>query len=471
MASNSAPEWASWNDTTRAGDPVSVGRIALVAAIGGLLFGYDTGIIAGALLFAREDLSMGSFEQGLVVAMVPLGAAFGAVFAGRISDRYGRRAVVGAAAVVFLLGSLACAVAPSVAVLAAARFLLGVAIGFASASCPVYISEVAPPAHRGRLVSLFQLAVVVGILVAYLVALALEPSEDWRLMLGLGAVPALLLGTGMLQVPPSPRWLAMVGRDDEARAVMASLHMPDDEVDAELTAIHAGLKAEQATWRDLVRQPVRAALIVGVGLAILQQVTGINTVIYFAPTIVEFAGVTSSSAAILSTVGIGLVNLVATIVAVRIVDRAGRRPMLIAGISGMVLALLVLALAFGLDPDGKDSITAPVTVVALMAYVAAFALSLGPIFWLLNAELYPLRERGAAAGAGTTANWASNFVVSLTFLPLISALGVAGAFGFYAGVGVLAVIFCITLVPETRGRSLQEIEALWRRRAGMDAPS
>lgn len=446
---------------------MSVRRIALVAAIGGLLFGYDTGIIAGALLFARDDLSMGSFEQGVVVAMVPLGAAFGALLSGRFSNRYGRRSVVGAAAVAFLLGSLACAAAPSVAVLAAARFVLGIAVGFASASCPVYISEVAPPAQRGRLVSLFQLAVVVGILVAYLVALALEPSADWRLMLGLGAVPALLLGIGMTRVPPSPRWLAMVGRDDEARSVMASLDMPSDEIDDELQGIHENLRAEQATFRDLLRQPVRAALVVGMGLAILQQVTGINTVIYFAPTIVEFAGVASKSAAILSTVGVGLVNLAATIVAIRLVDRAGRRPLLITGISGMILALLALTLAFALDPDGKDGATAVVTVGALMAYVGAFAISLGPIFWLLNAELYPLRERGAAAAAGTTANWASNFAVSLTFLPLIAALGTAGAFGLYATVGVLALIFCITLVPETRGRSLREIEELWRRRAGM----
>lgn len=446
---------------------MSVRRIALIAAIGGLLFGYDTGIIAGALLFAREDLSMGAFEQGLVVAMVPLGAAFGALLSGRFSNRYGRRSVVGAAAVAFLLGSLACAVAPSVAVLAAARFVLGIAVGFASASCPVYISEVAPPTQRGRLVSLFQLAVVVGILVAYLVALALEPSSDWRLMLGLGAVPALLLGLGMTRVPPSPRWLAMVGRDDEARGVMASLGMPQREVDEELEGIHANLRAEQGTFRDLLRQPARAALVVGIGLAVLQQVTGINTVIYFAPSIMEFAGVTSKSAAILSTVGVGLVNLAATIVAIRLVDRAGRRPLLIVGISGMVLALLALTAGFALDPDGKDGATAVVTVGALMAYVAAFAISLGPIFWLLNGEIYPLRERGAAAAAGTTANWASNFVVSLTFLPLIAALGTPGAFGLYAGVGVVALIFCITLVPETRGRTLQEIEQIWRRRAGM----
>lgn len=446
---------------------MSVARIAAVAAIGGLLFGYDTGIIAGALLFARDDLSMGSFEQGLVVAMVPLGAAFGALFAGRIADRRGRRAVIGLASIAFAAGSVVCALAPSVAVLAAARFVLGIAVGFASTSCPVYISEVAPPASRGRLVSLFQLAVVVGILVAYLVALALEPAEAWRWMLGLGAVPAVLLGIGMLQVPSSPRWLAMVGRDADAGDVMRSLGMGDAEIEAELAHIKAGLTGERATWADLLKQPVRAALIVGVGLAILQQVTGINTVIYFAPTIIEFAGVTSSSAAILSTVGIGIVNLLATIAALRFVDRAGRRPLLIAGISGMILALLVLSLAFGLDSGAKDDVTAPLTVAALMAYVAAFAVSLGPIFWLLNAELYPLRERGAAAAAGTTANWGSNFAVSLTFLPLVDALGESGAFGFYAAVGVIALVFCIALVPETRNRSLEEIEALWRRRAGM----
>lgn len=446
---------------------MSVRRIALVAALGGLLFGYDTGIIAGALLFARDTLTMSSFEQGLVVAMVPLGAAFGALFADRLGDRYGRRQVILAASLAFIAGSFICAIAPDVPILAAARFLLGIAIGFASAMCPVYISEVAPPKERGRLVSLFQLAVVVGILIAYLVALALDHAEAWRWMLGLGALPAFLLGLGMLRVPASPRWLAMVDRDEEARMVMASLGMTEEEIEHELATIHEGLRTERATWADLLKQPVRAALVVGVGLAILQQVTGINTVIYFAPTIIEFAGVTSSSAAILSTVGIGLVNLIATIVAVRLVDRRGRRPLLIIGISGMIVALLALSLAFGLDPDANGGLTAPLTVVSLMAYVAAFAISLGPIFWLLNAELYPLRERGAAASAGTTANWASNFAVSLTFLPLIDFLGKSGAFGFYAVVGVIALIFSIALVPETRNRSLEEIEAIWRKRAGM----
>jgi SP family galactose:H+ symporter-like MFS transporter len=441
---------------------------AAIAGLGGLLFGYDTGIIASALLFIRGDFDLSSFEQGVVVAAVPIGAIVGAAFAGQAADRYGRRLVILSAAVVFIVGAIGSAAAPALPELVAARVLLGIAVGLASANAPVYISEVAPPDERGRLVSYFQLSVTVGILVAYLVGLAFAPAEEWRWMLGLGAVPGLALGIGMLRMPQSPRWLVMVGEDYKARSVLIRIRRDDpDAIDSEIEEIKQSLDVKPGGWRDLLQPAVKAALVVGVGLAILQQVTGINTVIYYAPTIIEYTGVDSGSSAILASLGVGVVNVLATIVALRLVDTKGRRTLLMIGVTGMVASLVALGGAFVGDSTG--ALVTVIAIASLMAYVAAFAISLGPIFWLLNSEIYPLNVRSKAAAAGTMANWTFNFIVSLTFLLLIDALGQAGTFFFYAAIGLLTLWFCWRFVPETKGKHLEEIEAVFEERARKSA--
>ncbi|MDX6626338.1 MAG: hypothetical protein QOE56_1327 [Solirubrobacterales bacterium] len=435
---------------------------AAIAGLGGLLFGYDTGVIAGALLFIKTDFDLGSFAQGLVVAAVPIGAVAGAAIAGPAADTYGRRLMILIAAAVFIVGALASAAAPGVEVLVAARIVIGVAIGLASAAAPVYISEVAPPESRGRLVSFFQLAVTIGILVAYLVGLAFDASEGWRWMLGLGCVPALALAFGMIRMPQSPRWLVMTGDDFAARAALAKIRVDDpDTIDRELEEIKDSLDEKPGAWSELLQPVVKAALVVGVGLAILQQVTGINTVIYYAPTIIEFTGVNSSAGSILAAVGVGIINVGFTILALRLLDRAGRRTLLMIGVSGMIVSLFALGCAF---IGGGSTISSVVAIVSLMAYVASFAISLGPIFWLLNAEIYPLSVRSKAAGIGTMANWAFNFIVSLTFLLLIEALGRSGAFWFYGAIGILTLIFCWKLVPETKGKHLEDIQAEFQAR-------
>jgi sugar porter (SP) family MFS transporter len=437
---------------------------AAIAGLGGLLFGYDTGVIAGALLFIKSDFGLGSFAQGLVVAAVPIGAVAGAAVAGPAADRYGRRVTILVAAVVFISGALASAAAQGVELLVIARIVIGAAIGLASAAAPVYISEVAPPESRGRLVSFFQLAVTIGILAAYLVGLAFDHVEGWRWMLGLGVVPALALAIGMLRMPQSPRWLVMTGDDFDARATLAKIRVDDPvAIDRELEQIKGGLEAKPGSWSDLLQPLVRAALVVGVGLAVLQQVSGINTVIYYAPTIVEFTGVDSSASSILAAVGVGVVNVAMTLVAMRLLDRAGRRTLLMIGVSGMAIALTLLGVAF--SGGGESTLDSAIAIGSLMLYVASFAISLGPIFWLLNAEIYPLGVRSKAAGIGTMANWAANFAVSLTFLLLIDALGRSGAFWLYAAVAVLTLAFCWRLVPETKGKRLEEIEAVFQARA------
>jgi sugar porter (SP) family MFS transporter len=438
--------------------------VAGMGALAGLLFGYGTGVIAGALLFVRDDFGLSPFAQGVVVSAMLLGAAGGATVAGRVGERFGRRSSVVAAAVIFAVGALACAVAPSTAVLVLGRIVAGVGVGMASTSAPVYISEVSPERRRGALLTMFQLAVTIGILASFLVALALEPGGHWRAMFALSAIPGVVLAIGMSLVPPSPRWLVERAREEEARAVLVRLRGHDVGVDLELEAIRAAAAHPTGSWQDLLRPGIRIALVVGVGLAILQQATGINAVLYYAPTIFRSAGFESESSAILAGAGLGVVNVIFTVVAIRLIDKVGRRTLLLVGSGGMVVGLFVLGLSFAL-PDLGSTTSAVIAIGSTAFYLAAFAVSLGPIVWVLNAEIYPLSVRGLANGVASFAHWIANFLVVLTFLPLIHLIGSAAMYWIYAGVALAGIWFIAAYVPETRGRSLEAIEEHWRTRA------
>src|SRR6184192_1246058 len=378
---------------------------AVFAALGGLLFGYDTGVISGALIFIKREFGLTTAAEEIVVSGVLLGATIGAIVGGKAADLFGRRRVLLVTAAIFGIGALASAVAPSPAILIASRVVLGLAIGLASTNVPVYLSEVAPAHARGWVVSLFQLAVTVGIVVAYLIDYVFAGVEAWRWMLGLAVAPALVFGTGMFFLPETPRWLIRGGHHEVAHRVLVRIRELGD-VNVEIEEIKASLaqQTEGGHWTDLLRRQVRPALVVGLGLAIFQQITGINTVIYYAPRILQSAGFNSASGAILATVGVGIVNVGMTVLAMYLVDRAGRRPLLLIGIAGMIVTLGALGLSFRY-PSGQ---LAWISVICLMGYVASFAISLGPIFWLLIAEIYPLKIRGLAEGTAATFNWASN---------------------------------------------------------------
>jgi sugar porter (SP) family MFS transporter len=431
---------------------------AAVAALGGSLFGYDTGVISGAILFVRPAFSLSTAQVELVVSAVLIGATIGAIGSARVTDRLGRRVVLLVAAVSFGVGAIGSALAPSVEMLIAARLLVGLAIGVASYAVPLYISELAPPASRGWLVSLNQLAITVGILISYGVDYAFASSDGWRWMLGLAALPALLLFVGAALLPETPRWLVRNGQVDAARRVLLRIRS-QAEVEPELADIQSTLRTRPGGWSDLLAPTVRMALVVGISLAIFQQVTGINTVIYYAPTIVQLAGIPSASGALLATSGIGAVNVLMTVAAMVLLDRVGRRPLLLGGLMVMALALAILGFVFTLS--GQIGNLGGISVVWLMVYVGAFAISLGPIFWLLIAEIYPLRVRGLAMGVATTANWAANLLVSLTFLTFTDRFGPSLTFWLYAMLTVGALIFAYRLVPETKGRTLEAIEAFW----------
>jgi MFS transporter, SP family, galactose:H+ symporter len=437
---------------------------ASLAALGGLLFGYDTGVISGALIFIKREFGLTTVAEEIVVSGVLLGATLGAIVGGKAADLFGRRKVLLVTAAIFGIGALASAVAPSPAILIVSRVVLGLAIGLASTNVPVYLSEVAPPHARGWVVSLFQLAVTVGIVVAYLTDYSFVGIEEgWRWMLGLAVAPALVFGTGMFFLPETPRWLIRGGHHEVAHRVLVRIRDLGD-VNLEIEEIKASLaqQTEGGHWTDLLRPQVRPALVVGLGLAVFQQITGINTVIYYAPKILQAAGFNSASGAILATVGVGIVNVAMTILAMFLVDRAGRRPLLLIGIAGMIITLGVLGVSFSIsNPSGQ---LAWIAVICLMGYVASFAVSLGPIFWLLIAEIYPLRIRGLAEGTAATFNWASNLIVSLTFLTLVEKLGASSTFLLYALASVASWLFAYWFVPETKGRTLEQIEAFWRAR-------
>ena len=436
---------------------------AVFAAVGGLLFGYDTGVISGALIFIQRSFGLSTFEQELAVSSVLVGAAVFATVGGRLSDLFGRRKMLLITSVIFIAGALVCAFAGSIQILILGRVMVGIGIGLASSVVPLYSAEISPASARGWQVSLFQLAITIGILVAYLADYIFAPSSGWRWMLGLAVVPGALLGAGMLFLPETPRFLVRHGHFDLANTVLMKIRGTQD-VDMELQAIKAASQASALRGHvsDLLLPAIRPALIIGIFLGVFQQVTGINTIIYYAPHIIRSAGISSIRGSILATAGIGTVNVVMTLVSMWLVDRVGRRPLLLTGIAGMIVSLGAIGCVFHLSGPGGG--LADLAVISLMFYVASFAISLGPIFWLIIAEIYPLKIRGLAAGIAAGASWIANFAVSLTFLSLFKMLGPSLTFWMYGVLAIGSWLFCYYLVPETKGRTLEEIEQFWHKK-------
>jgi SP family galactose:H+ symporter-like MFS transporter len=424
-----------------------------------MLFGYDIGVISGAILFVKKAFSLSSGLEEVVVSSVLLGSLVGAAAGGVLADSLGRRRLLILVAIVFGFGAIAAALAPGTVWLVAARLVAGIAIGIASFVAPLYISEIAPVEIRGKLVSINQVALTSGIVISYVIDYIFAPWHAWRYMFALAVIPAAAFGVGLMFIPNSPRWLVARGHVDRARAVLERIR-PSGQVEGELSDIQRSITQQKGHWSELLSPLLRPAMIVGVGLAIAQQLTGINTVIYYAPTIFSFAGLSSVPVAILASVGVGCVNVILTVVAMQLIDRVGRRPLLLVSLAGMALSLFVLGLAFAL-PQLSGSL-GWVAVGSLMVYVGSFAVGLGPVFWLILSEIYPLSIRGRAMSVGTIVNWSANLIVALSFLTLTQVLGKSATFWLYGFVTIGAWLFAFFLVPETKGKSLEEIEAHWR---------
>jgi sugar porter (SP) family MFS transporter len=430
-------------------------RLALVAALGGFLFGYDTGVISGALPFIGKDIGGGEFNEQAYVGSLLIGAVVGAIVSGFSADAISRRRTKIISGCIYVIGALCSAFAQSAPELIAARFVLGLSVGTASFVSPMYISELAPKRIRGGVTSFNQLMVVSGIMAAYIVNWALKGTADnWRWMLGLGALPGLALAIGMYFQPFSPRWLVEKGREDEALQTLRRARDDDEEAEQELQEIKDAA-AEEGGFRDVWRPEIRPLVAIGLALAVAQQFIGVNTVIYYAPTILKFTGLSTSSA-ITQALSVGITNVVFTIVAIVLLDRVGRRVLLIVGTTGCILSLAMLGVFFA--SSGLQSSASWVALVCLIVYIASFAVGLGPVFWLMISEIFPLSVRSPAMSLSTVGNWSSNFLVSSFFLTLVGAISREGTFWLYGGLGVLSLIFFVVRVPETKGRSLEQIE-------------
>ncbi|MFM0341399.1 sugar porter family MFS transporter [Paraburkholderia fungorum] len=424
-------------------------------ALGGILFGYDNGVIAGALLFIRKDMMLSPHLQGLMVGSLLFGAMIGAFTTGQLADRLGQRKLLMYAGLAFFVTSLAASAAPNAYVLIGVRVLIGMAAGTASVQVPLYLVEIAPKHLRGGLASLNQLSIASGIFLSYLVCYLLAADGQWRWMLGLAAVPSILLTLGMLVQPESPRWLVRKGRVNEALSVLLMTNTPVQAAEAlkqiQQTSAHASAKFSTV----LKSKALRRTLVSVFGLAVLQQALGINTVVYYAPTILRAAGF-DNSAALLNSVGLGLLSIFMTIFAARVVDTVGRRPLLICGALVMGISMGALAWVFG--AGSLTSVTGRVVAVgALALFKAAFSFSWGPLVWVLMPELLPMKVRAKVMGAAAMCTFLTNFVVASCFPTLLRA-GAGFVFVMFACICVLASCFAAFVLRETAGLSLEEIE-------------
>ena len=445
-------------------------KVALTVALGGFLMGFDASVISGVVTFIEPELGLSKLELGWTVASLTLTATLAMMLSGPLSDRLGRRPVLKIAAVLFAVSAIASAVAPGFVTLAAARMLGGFGVGAALIIAPMYIAEIAPAAMRGRMVSFNQLNIVIGISVAFFsnyLILRLGESElawaealrlgewNWRWMLGVEALPAIVYFFALFAVPESPRWLLMHAQEDEARRVLERVSNRD-QAEKEIEAVKASLRAEEGTERaaprELLQPALRRVLVIGISIAILQQVTGINAVFFYAPMIFEQSGI-GTDASFMQAVLVGLVNLVFTVLAISFIDRIGRRPLLVAGLAGIAVCMLLLSYGFASED------TNPMLILAgILGFVASFAMSLGPVMWVLFSELFPNRVRGLAISFVGLINSAVSFTVQLVFPWELETLGNSITFLIYGLFALAGLVLVIRLFPETKGRSLEELE-------------
>jgi MFS transporter, SP family, galactose:H+ symporter len=455
---------------------IAVGAVIMLA---GALFGYDQGVISGALTGIQKQFHVGTLLLEVITSWVTLGAMAGALLAGWMADRLGRRLTIIAAAILFVIGALCEALAPGTPILVFGRLVVGFGVGVASVAAPLYASELAPARIRGRMISLYQLAITMGIFVAYFADYLLTHGDRWRMMLGISAVPAALLFFAILPLPDSPRWFVKMGRHDEARAALDKVEQGRD-IDAELAEMEELNRNEAAGgWKAVFAPAWRKPLVIGVVLAVLQQFTGINAIIYYADKIFAAAGYATPASQSLATLwAIGAVNVISTFVAVAWVDRFGRKPLLIAGSVGMCASLVVVGAMFEKlgsgSHSGGGSTTGIVTLVGLVVFIASFAFSLGPVVWTIINEVFPSHIRGKAVAIATGANWFSAWLVAQFFLSLVSLITEAGTFWLFAAFCLVTLVFVKRVVPETKGRTLEELELLWslprKRRAATTTP-
>lgn len=439
--------------------------ITFISTFGGLLYGYDTGVVNGALPYmSREDqLNLSPFTQGLVTSSLLFGAAFGAIFGGRLSDRKGRRKTIISVAFIFLIATIGCSIAPNMEIMVLSRFILGLAVGATSVTVPAFLAEMAPAEKRGRLVTQNELMIVTGQLLAYIFNAVLANSfgdmgNIWRYMLVIATLPAVLLWLGMLIVPESPRWLASKGNIKGALQVLEKIRermqARKELEEIENTIVNEG-KVKKATFRDLKLPHVRRIILIGIGIAMIQQLTGVNSIMYYGTEILKDAGF-STEAALIGNIANGVISVAATFVGIALLDKVGRRPMLFIGMVGTSTSLLLIGI-ISMTMEGSSVL--PYIILSLTVLFLAFQQgAVSPVTWLMQSEIYPLHLRGLAMGISIFCLFMMNFLVGLLFPVLFDAFGLATTFFIFVGLGLISLFFIIRYVPETKGRSLEEIE-------------
>ncbi|HZJ06994.1 MAG TPA: sugar porter family MFS transporter [Nocardioidaceae bacterium] len=440
-----------------------LGLIAVVATFGGLLFGYDTGVINGALEPMQRDLGLTAATEGFVVSILIFGAAIGALVGGRLADTYGRRHNILMLAGIFVVGTMGCVLAPSWEVLAFFRFVLGLAVGGASTTVPVYLAEVSPFERRGSLVTRNEVMIVSGQFAAFVINAIIfnfwgENDVVWRWMLLVAVLPAFALFFGMLRMPESPRWLISQDREDEALEVLKQVRSPE-RAEAEMAEVRALAEEEKESqtggWADLAVPWIRRLLIVGIGLGVFQQFTGINSIMYYGSQLLEDAGF-SAEAAIIANTANGLFSVLGITVGILIMNKVNRRTMLLAGFALTTSFHILVGLSSLLLPE--SSFKPYVILLFVVLFVFSMQGTIGPLVWLLLAEIFPLKIRSFAMGVCVFALWIANASVAYGFPPVVEALGIASTFFIFAGLGVAALLFIYTMVPETRGKTLEQFE-------------
>lgn len=454
-------------------------RVALIVALGGFLMGFDASVISGVVGFIGPEFGLTKIQIGWAVASLTLTSTLAMMVSGPISDKFGRRPVLMVAALLFTISAIASALAPDYLTLVIARMLGGFGVGAALIIAPMYIAEIAPADVRGRMVSFNQLNIVIGISVAYFsnfLILSLSQSDlawaqwmnlgewNWRWMLGIEALPAMVYFFALFSVPESPRWLAMRERAGEALEILTRVS-GKSRAEADLVEVRKALDAEaeqdKGSIRELFMPAMRLVLTIGVVIAILQQITGINSVFFYAPMIFEQSGI-GTDAAFMQAVLVGIVNLLATIVAISLIDRLGRRPLLISGLVIIATSMLLLAYGFGTAEVGTDgaltNMNPTLILIGILSFVAGFGISLGPVMWVLFSELFPNRIRGIAISFCGLINSSISFLVQLVFPWELENFGPATTFLIYGSFAIIGLIFVLRVVPETKGRSLEELQ-------------
>lgn len=445
-----------------------LGMVAVISTFGGLLFGYDTGVLNGALSFMSSYFNITPLEEGLITFVLLMGAAVGAFLGGRISDRWGRKGFIIILALLFFVGALGAVFSTGFGMLLVFRFVLGLAVGGASVTVPVYLAEVAPFEKRGSLVSRNELMIVTGQFLAFLVNAIIgniwgSNPEVWRYMLAVAALPAIILFCGMLRMPESPRWLVSQGRNDEAHAVLTTIRSPERAA-AEMAEVQQLAELERqerlGSWKEIISTRwTRKLLFIGFGIGIFQQLTGINSMMYYGTQVLEQAGFDRNAALSFNVLN-GVASVLPMVVALYIINRVSRRNMMITGFIGTTTSHIGVGLVGILLPE--DNLVRPwLLLVFILAFIAMMQATIGPLAWLMISEIFPLRMRGLMIGASVLVLWLTNALVALVFPPLVAVMGF-GTFLVFAAIGVFAIAFSVKFLPETRGRSLEEFEETFK---------